>query len=56
LFGLFNFVLKLNAMTLEEYEQLEQDFYHPPLTSGPFFKAEELATTSITTGSANQES
>ena len=26
MFGLFNFVLKLNAMTLEEYEQLEQDF------------------------------
>lgn len=26
MFGLFNFVLKLKAMTLSEYEHLEQDF------------------------------
>jgi len=43
LFGLFNFVLKLKAMTLEEYELLEKDFLTSSTDIRTFLEAKGLS-------------
>ncbi len=43
MFGLFNFVLKLKAMTLSEYEHLEQDFISSSTDIGTYLKAKGVS-------------
>jgi hypothetical protein len=43
LYGLFNFVLKLKAMTLEEYELLEKDFLSSSTDIRTFLQAKGVS-------------